>query len=299
MGPLPRLPLALVNPKRLAGALNWYRKRQHVHRPETFAALLADVQAQAPDHIAVTGDLTNLGLPAEIARAADWLGRIGAPSDVSVIPGNHDIYATVAGRRLGIAALAPWAAYFAACGRGRAWTGPLPFPFVRVLEKGGVRVALIGLNTAVETPPLVARGALGAKQLNALADVLAATRAAGLARVVMLHHPPLPGLTSSSHALADAAALTELLRDGGAELVMHGHTHRRMLNRIDGAHGPIPVVGVPSASAGRSHHGEPLSRAHLFEFRASAIAGRPTITLVARGLTAPGSAIQQIERVVL
>ena len=131
LGPLPRLPLALANAKRLAGTLNWYRNRRHVHRPEAAEAVARDVVEQSPDHIAVTGDLTNIGLPEEIARSAAWLGRLGAAVHVSVIPGNHDIYSTVRGRRLGVAALAPWAPHFASCDLGRQLQGPEAFPFVR------------------------------------------------------------------------------------------------------------------------------------------------------------------------
>src|SRR3546814_18678258 len=40
--------------------------------------------------LAVTGDLTNLSLPAEFAQAHGWLSGLGAPATVSVIAGNHD-----------------------------------------------------------------------------------------------------------------------------------------------------------------------------------------------------------------
>ena len=298
LGPLPRLPLPLATAKRLAGTLNWYRNRRHVHRPEAAEALARDVIAQLPDHIAVTGDLTNIGLPEEVSRSATWLGRLGAPHHVSVIPGNHDIYSTLRGRRLGVRALAPWAPHFASCEIGRQMLAAEAFPFVRVLEKGALRIALIGLNSAVETPPLIATGVLGRAQRDALAKLLQHTRRAGYVRVVMLHHPPLPGLATASHCLTDAAELTQLLRAEGAELVLHGHNHRRMINTLAGPDGAIPIVGVPSASAARSHRGEPLARAHFYEFRAGQ-EGRPHITLMARGLGDPGHPIAELERTVL
>ncbi len=298
LGPLPRLPLALANAKRLAGTLNWYRNRRHIHRPEAAEAVARDVVEQCPDHIAVTGDLTNIGLPEEIARSAAWLGRLGAAVHVSVIPGNHDIYSTVHGRRLGVAALAPWAPHFAPCDLGRQLQGREAFPFVRMLAKGRMRIALIGLNSAVETPPLIATGALGRAQRDGLVRLLQQTQSAGYVRVVMLHHPPLPGLATPSHCLTDADQLTEVLRAEGAELVLHGHNHRRMINTLAGPDGVIPIVGVPSASAMRSHRSEPLARAHFFEFRAGQGA-RPHITLVARGFTGRGYPITELERMAL
>ena len=60
-------------------------------RPRS-ASVVADMLAHRPDHIAVTGDLINLGLPAEFEAARAWLQGLGAPDKVTVIPGNHDIY---------------------------------------------------------------------------------------------------------------------------------------------------------------------------------------------------------------
>ena len=99
------------------------------------------------------------------------------------------------------------------------------FPFVRMLHD----VALIGLNSAVPTPPLIASGQLGKAQLQELAHVLDSTRRAGLFRLLLIHHPPLPGQASPTRGLKDAAALQSVLHAHGAELVVHGHNHRNML----------------------------------------------------------------------
>ena len=40
----------------------------------------------------MTGDLVNLALDGEIEMARLWLETLGAPQDVSVVPGNHDAY---------------------------------------------------------------------------------------------------------------------------------------------------------------------------------------------------------------
>jgi 3',5'-cyclic AMP phosphodiesterase CpdA len=298
LGPLPMVPLGLINPKRLAGTINWYRKRAAIHKPKTADAITRDVLAQRPDHIAVTGDLTNIGIPAEIARGATWLAALGQPADVSVIPGNHDIYSSVRGRHLGAATVEPWRPHFASCAAGRRFVGSDPFPFVRVLEGGNMRIALIGLNSAVETPPVVATGALGAHQLAALAHALDATRREGFVRVVLLHHPPLPGLSKARHELIDAPAVATVLTKHGAELVLHGHEHRRMINSTTGPDGAIPIVGVPSASAARAYRDDPLAAAHFYEFRHGG-GWRVSITLVVRGLAAPNGRISELARIVL
>src|SRR6201996_1714814 len=90
--PLPRARLSELAGKRALGYLNWTRNRQKYYRREVLDALVADMKAQAPDHIAVTGDLVNLALEAEFAPAQAWLKSVGPPEQVSIVPGNHDAY---------------------------------------------------------------------------------------------------------------------------------------------------------------------------------------------------------------
>ena len=78
--------------KRVTGYINWQRKRRFIHDAEVLGKIVADLKAQAPDHIAVTGDLANIALAEEFARGRDWLQDLGAPHDVSLVPGNHDAY---------------------------------------------------------------------------------------------------------------------------------------------------------------------------------------------------------------
>ena len=54
--------------KRILGYLSWRQRRRFVHRTDVLDAVVDDLKRQQPDHIAVTGDLTHIGLPAETAR---------------------------------------------------------------------------------------------------------------------------------------------------------------------------------------------------------------------------------------
>src|SRR6185369_9195904 len=92
LGPLPLARLRDLAGKRAFGYLNWTRNRHKFHRRDVLDALVSDMQAQAPDHIAITGDLVNLALEAEFAPSRAWLESVGAPDRVTVIPGNHDAY---------------------------------------------------------------------------------------------------------------------------------------------------------------------------------------------------------------
>ena len=78
----PHLPMPEARPgqllnKRATGYFNWWRNRVDIHRPEALAGIVADIKAKQPDHIALTGDLVNVSLPQEFARAAEWFDFAG------------------------------------------------------------------------------------------------------------------------------------------------------------------------------------------------------------------------------
>lgn len=288
IGPLGRLPLAHLNLKRGLGYINWHRSRRNVHRLEVADMLMADMASQKPDHIAVTGDLVNIGLPNEYVTALGWLQRVGPPERVSVVPGNHDIYT-----RLGAdPGVGRWQAYMT----GDAWgigltAGWIGFPYVR---KVGA-LALIGLNSAVPTRPFVAGGRLGDEQLGRLPSLLKRCGEEGLIRVIMIHHPPFPGQASQLRGLADAAALQGVVAEHGAELILHGHNHRNMEGRTAFGQATAVSLGVPSFSAATTHHDEPLGRYNLIRFHRPSETGC-RIELVGRGLRAAGGEVIEIER---
>jgi 3',5'-cyclic AMP phosphodiesterase CpdA len=283
LGPIRGLSPQYWNLKRAAGFVNWQRKRVAIHRRDIADRLIADLKAQTPDHIAVTGDLTNLGLPLEHAGALDWLQSVGTGDHVSVIPGNHDIYSSI-GRDHGVTR---WREYMTG---GEADS---PFPFVRRVGP----LALIGLNSAVPTPPMIAAGELGHAQLERLAVLLKQLAAENVFALVMIHHPPLPGQAAASRGLRDAAQLEQILQTHGAGLVIHGHNHRNMLAWCHGPKDAFPVVGAPSLSAGLMHKGEPLARYNLYSIKTGA--GPPSIEMTGRGFAEPGGPIVELERRVL
>jgi 3',5'-cyclic AMP phosphodiesterase CpdA len=118
------------------------------------------------------------------------------------------------------------------------------FPFVR--KRGSL--ALIGVSTAVASPPLMATGRVGEAQAEALVDALAEAGREGLFRVVLLHHSPLPGRAHWDRRLTDAPRVRAAIGRGGAELVLHGHNHRTSIAVFKGKDGAIPVVGAAAAS---------------------------------------------------
>jgi len=256
--PLPDPQVSELLGKRALGYLNWTRNRHKYHRRDVLDVLVSDMQAQVPGHIAVTGDLVNLALEAEFAPALAWLRTVGPPDRVTAIPGNHDAYVR--------ATRHSFVKNFADYLSGDDASGPA-FPFTR--RRGPL--LLIGLSTAVPTPPFMATGTLGRAQIEALEQTLSRLAHDDAFRVLLVHHP----LRSASKIkrLTDAPELLALLKRYGVDLVLHGHDHVHSTIWIDGPSRTIPVVGVPSASA-RAHGDYPAAAYNLFSIARDGAAWR-------------------------
>lgn len=281
--PLPTPRLRELASKRLLGYLNWTRNRRKYHRRDVLDALTSDIQAQRPDHIAVTGDLVNLALDAEFGQALKWLESVvGAPDRVTVIPGNHDAYVRATRHRFA-EAFGDYLDSDDPSGSG------FTFPFVR--RRGPL--ALICASSAVPTSPLMATGWLGRSQLERLERILKDLSGEQVFRVLLVHHP----LRSDARTkrLTDSSDLRALLRRHGVELVLHGHDHIHSTIWIEGPKGEIPTIGVPSASA-VAHGRYPGAAYNLFSIERDGAAWRCEQTI--RGFK-DRSAIEELQRIAL
>lgn len=261
------VPLAALLNKRLLGYLSWRHRRRRNHCPRVLEALLCDLAEAAPDHVAVTGDLTHLGMPEEFRQAALWLERLGPPERVTVVPGNHDTYVATPWRET----FSAWAPYLAGDEGAAAGT----YPSLRVRGPA----ALIGLSSARPSAPLLAVGSLGSAQLARFEEVLEETGRRGLLRIVLLHHPPVPGSINWRKRLTDANLLVAVLARRGAELILHGHGHVSVARELVAGERNIPVLGVPSASNSSS---DPRRTASYHLCRFERATGGWTLRLTAR-----------------
>jgi len=239
----PRLRPAQHFSKRQLSVWSW-RRRRAVQRPEILSSLRQELEQYRPDRIVVTGDITNFSLPGEFIQARQWLE--GLPAPLSIVPGNHDTLVPVPeGEGLG-----QWS----------QWSTGGEWPY---LHRHG-DVSFIGLKSALPTAPLLASGELGAAQLQRLARMLREEGAAGRIRVLLLHHPVVDGAVRARKALRDRRELRSVLRECGAEMVLHGHARNARLDALAGPSGPIPCLCVPSSSALPNPRDE-AARWHLVE----------------------------------
>ncbi len=275
LGPLPTPGWRDLIGKRITGYVNWRRKRRFVHDMDVLARIVADMQAQAPNHIAVTGDIANIGLPEEFPPGRAWLESLGKPADVTFVPGNHDIYVREA---------APYVERLFGphmCDD----EGLAGFPFVR--RRGPV--ALIALSSGVPTAPFLATGWLGAKQLAELVVVLNQLKKENLFRILLIHHPPKTDAARHKQLL-DAQLFRQLIAAYGADLILHGHDHMNMINWLWGPNDTrIPAVGVPSASA-RPGVAKEAAGYNLYKIEGTHGAWR--CEMISRGITADGTVVE-------
>lgn len=283
LGPLPDIEYRQLVSKRVLGYVNWQRNRSRFLHDSVIEAVVADMKASAPAHIAVTGDLVNLALDREIELARLWLETLGDPNDVSVVPGNHDAYVPGALDRV-CRAWSPWMIGDSATGLVDRYS----FPYLRV--RGNV--ALIGATSARATAPFMANGFFRSGQAHRLAAILDDTGRQGLFRIVMIHHPPVRDAVSQAKRLFGIDNFQHTVRRHGAELILHGHSHLPSLHWIDGGKGKVPVVGV--AAAGQAPGGrKPAAQFNLIE-----IDGEPDrwqARLTRRGLTGPAAPVAELE----
>jgi len=251
LSPMPDVGWRDLLGKRLTGYLNWKLRRHDELNSETLASLVAHLRAQKADFTAVTGDLVNLALPFEVERAGQWLKALGGPDRVAVCPGNHDAYVPGALE----SAQQTWGAYL----QGET-LDDAAFPFVRRVGE----LAVISCSSAVPTRPFLAIGRFDEQQADRLGRILSTMGEAGYFRTVLIHHPPNPELQHPSFGLKGHKLFRQVLAEHGAELILHGHTHRSSIHSIPGKDKEVPVVGVAAASAAQGGKLDDPARYNLF-----------------------------------
>ena len=231
--------------KRMTGYANVVFRRGRVYRREYLAAVLA-AAAERADQVVVTGDITNLALESEYVEARRLLDEVARTAEVTVVPGNHDIYLPEIGHERHfphhfgpfLESDLPELAVDVPAGR---------FPCVKLRGPA----AFIALSSAVPRPPFVSAGYLGHPQLRALKAVLAHPEVARRTPVLLIHHDPLDGrlgIEQLRSGLVDARGLREALAGVGRGLVLFGHLHVRRRSRLSTAAGAIEVVCASGAS---------------------------------------------------
>ena len=201
--------------------------------PAVVDGLVADIRADPPDLVVVSGDLTMGARRWEFRAARAFLESLGVPT--LAVPGNHDITPY----RLIERFLAPYA-------RWHQEISPQTEPVWQ-----DERVAVLGLNTARRMGPNLdwSRGRVSTLRLKHLVARLDGLPA-GLMRIVVAHHPLLApeGEVSRQVAGGSARALAAFARHG-VRLVLAGHLHRSYARvSAPGESAPLVLQGGSATS---------------------------------------------------
>ncbi|MCJ7767139.1 metallophosphoesterase, partial [Candidatus Bathyarchaeota archaeon] len=168
---------------------------------ENLDLILEKLAEQKPNHILVTGDITNLALEEQFRLARDKFlslqaevgikasgGRL-SPDFWTILPGNHDVGKFTARKKL--------SSFFEEFGEiyPDSFT-PQDFPFCKTLRSPAIssdfELELVGLDSTPDSPVEVvgmnARGELGEEQKDKLQELLSNHHSSRKFVVVALHH---------------------------------------------------------------------------------------------------------------
>lgn len=224
---------SLIN-KRLLSFLSWKKRRLSLQK-KILDIIIHDIAEHNPDLLLISGDLTNLALPEEFKQAAEWLHSLPFQR-IKIIPGNHD--ALVKTQWHNTQALwTPWTQAYSY----------KDYPIVTQYNS----IAIIGINTAIPTPPFFANGQIDENQLKRIRYALRQTGRRNLFRIAVLHHPPVSGIVSERKALKNKTKLQQILMDEGVEMILYGHVHKTLTQKFPNT--DIPMLGIASASSNSNH----------------------------------------------
>ena len=243
-------PLLLAN-KRVLGYLSWLRNRRHIHKRWVLDLAREKLQNLQIDHYVITGDLTHIGLQVEFEQAAQWLQELGDAHDITVIPGNHDLYVNDRWNR----SFAIWEDYMLgddnqittqSSANDAHYRLECLFPNVRI--RGNV--AFISVSSVFAAPWFRATGHVSQSQLDSLRRLLDESRLKEFCKVLLIHHPVTARFISNRKRLLNHEQLASVLYETPVNLVLHGHGHKTHAETLACNQGfDIPVIGAASGSS--------------------------------------------------
>lgn len=220
--------------KRLTGLANLMGSRRAAHPQSMLEQIVRELEGDDVDHVIISGDLSNLSLESELARAKVLVEPLGGYDRVSVVPGNHDVYTRGAQR----------SRRFERFFGHLMWRAGEPQIYPWFKDLGAVK--LVGFSSANATAPLFAHGHVAQAQLDRLEALHAAGALAGGFVIGVVHHNlHRRGRRKDwMHGLRNRDELVAACKRAGVGLILHGHTHVSNRFERDG----IEIVGSGSST---------------------------------------------------
>jgi Icc protein len=201
-------------------------------RRRKLAHALSAARRVGAGHVVISGDLTEVGSPSEYESLAEVLHESSfAPGNMTLVPGNHDLYSMPDGWRWALEG--PLAAFASTSARAHG----------AVVECAGLN--LLPVDVTFHQPVTRSAGLIGDQALSMLERRAGDPAFRDRPLVMVQHHPPFVRKTSALHwidGLIGAARLMVLLERFRHLFVLHGHLHA-VVNRVVGC-GDARVLGA-------------------------------------------------------
>lgn len=224
--------------QRIFGYINHSSKRKNIYKLENLNIIFDDITKTDNSHTVLTGDIVNLSLEDEFRSASQILNHHFRDQDLSFIPGNHDFYINVNYEK----SLSYLEKYFSK--RNNPSLNQDPFPYLKVIND----IAIIGLSSAVVTPPLMCWGKISNKQINDLKEILRSIDSNNYFTIILIHHPLHKYGLMNLKGLLNREELLKTISKYNVNLILHGHLHNEIHNLIKINDKLIPCIGAPSSS---------------------------------------------------
>jgi 3',5'-cyclic AMP phosphodiesterase CpdA len=202
--------------------------------PAVVEALAAELNADPPDLVAVSGDLTMRARSREYRAARAFFDGLRAP--VLAVPGNHDITSYWLHER-----------FLDPLGRWRRFIAEEPEPVWSDDE-----IAVVGVNTASRAGAFLdwSQGRVGESRLRRAVDRLRALPG-HLFRIVVAHHPFLPPEAAPDTRLVGRAeAALAAFAGQGVRMILSGHLHLGYMRARGAAQGAEAAGGAAGPGEG-------------------------------------------------
>jgi Icc-related predicted phosphoesterase len=178
---------------------------------------LETAQRVGAQHFVLSGDLTEVGSPGEYETLAEVLHDSGiAPDRMTLVPGNHDVYASAEAWRWALEG--PLAAYAKTSAREPGKVTPVEIP----------GATLLPVDATFHQPVTRSAGWLPDETIEAIEQRAKDPAMSRYPLVVVQHHPPFVRKTSALHwldGLVGARRMMHVLETFRHLWVMHGHLH--------------------------------------------------------------------------
>lgn len=188
------------------------------------------VRREAPDAVAITGDLTMRARRREFAAAARWIRALDVPVTVEV--GNHDLpYFNLIERFVD-----PYRRYRA-----------LEASVERTVSLPGITVVPLKTTARAQLRLNWSKGCVGQRSLAACLATIDALPA-GTRALVTCHHPLVETGTHGSALTRGGERALAALAQRGVLAVLSGHVHDAFDIVHQTAHGPVRMIGAGTLS---------------------------------------------------